>query len=92
MTGAAQVSEFSALLGDAQDGCNFELFSSDNPEVLGVAKATGTLQAGRNKHKTVRVSGNSIFLRMRNAMAGQRWAYEMASADVTGAGVKRESQ
>ena len=87
--GAAQVTEFSALLGDAQDGCNFEFFSSDNPEVMGNAKATGSLEAGRNARRLVRVSGDSIFLRMRNASAGQRWAYETGSMNIDGSGPYR---
>jgi hypothetical protein len=86
---ATQLTEFSAVLGDAQDGCKFEFFSADNPEVLGVAKATGALNAGRNRNKLIRVSGDSVFMRLRNASAGQRWAYESGQITISKAGDKR---
>ena len=81
-----QLTELSALLGDSQDGCNFEVFSSDNPEDLGQAKAAGFLQPGRNGRKLIRVSGDNVFIRMRNARAGSRWAYEQGYIQVSGAG------
>ena len=81
-----QLTELSALLGDSQDGCNFEVFSSDNPEDLGQAKAAGFLQPGRNGRKLIRVSGDNVFIRMRNARAGSRWAYEQGYIQATGAG------
>jgi hypothetical protein len=86
---ATQLSEFVAVLGDAQDGCNYEFFSADNPEVLGAAKATGSLHDGRNLSKLVRVSGDNIFMRLRNASQGQRWAYESGLITMTTAGSKR---
>ena len=90
--GATQITEFSALLGESQDGCNFEFFSSDNPEILGSAKASGTLSAGRNGRKLIRVSGDSVFLRMRNASMGQRWSYETGAVNIDAAGqIRRES-
>jgi len=81
-----QLTEFTALLGDSQDGCNFEVFSSDNPEDLGPAKAAGFLQPGRNGRKLIRVSGDNVFVRMRNAKAASRWAYEQGYIEVSGAG------
>ncbi len=81
-----QITELSALLGDSQDGCNFEVFSSDNPEDLGQAKAAGFLRPGRNGRKLIRVSGDNVFIRMRNARASSRWAYEQGYIQATGAG------
>ena len=84
-----QLTELTALLGDSQDGCNFEVFSSDNPEDLGQAKASGSLRPGRNGRKLIRVAGDNVFIRMRNAKASSRWAYEQGYVELSGAGELR---
>ena len=84
-----QVTEFNAVLAGDQDGCNYEFFVTDNPGSLGLPRAQGGLVAGRNPTKLVRMSGDSIYLRMRNGNAGQRWSIEKASALMSMAGAKR---
>ena len=84
-----QITDFSALLGETNDGCSFELFASDNPEALGAAKVTGSLTPGRNNAQLVRVSGDNLFMRLRNASLNQRWSYEVGSMTVSGAGAIR---
>lgn len=84
-----QVTEFNAVLADDQDGCNYEFFVTGNPATLGLPRAQGGLVSGRNPTKLVRMSGDSIYLRMRNGNAGQRWALEKASALMSMAGAKR---
>ena len=84
-----QVTEFNAVLADDQDGCNYEFFVTGDPGTLGVPRAQGGLVAGRNPTKLVRMSGDSIYLRMRNGNAEQRWALEKASALMSMSGPKR---
>ena len=86
---AAQMSEFTAVLGETQDGANYEFFASDNAESMGAAKASGSLHAGRNKAKLIRVAGDNVFIRMRNASTSQRWAYESGSINMASGGPKR---
>jgi hypothetical protein len=84
-----QVTEFNVVLADDQDGCNYEFFVTGDPGTLGLPRAQGGLVAGRNPTKLVRMSGDSIYLRMRNGNAEQRWALEKASALMSMAGAKR---
>lgn len=74
--GSTQVTEFGAVLSPTGNGCNYEFFSTDEPENLGEAVARGTLQAGRNDRRLVRVSGDHLFMRIRNAVPNQTWAWE----------------
>lgn len=74
--GAAQMTEFGAVLSHSGDGANFEFFSTDEPENLGAAVARGTLRPGRNDRRLVRVSGDHLFMRIRNASVGECWAWE----------------
>jgi hypothetical protein len=37
----------------------------------------------------VRVSGDNLFMRLRNASLNQRWSYEVGSITVSGAGAIR---
>ena len=83
------MTEFNAVLADDQDGCNYEFFVTGDPGTLGVPRAQGGLVAGRNPTKLVRMSGDSIYLRMRNGNAEQRWALEKASALMSMSGPKR---
>ena len=84
-----QLTEFTAVLGDSLSGANFEFFATDDPETLGLSKASGTLRAGRNRAKLIRVAGDSLFMRLRNASAEQTWAYESGSVKISAAGDKR---
>jgi hypothetical protein len=72
-------------------GCNYEFFASDDPEHLGRSVAQGSLSAGRNGTALVRVVGDSVFLRLRNASVGDHWAYEKASIQATYAGLIRRN-
>jgi hypothetical protein len=75
-TGAAMVTEFGAVLSPSGDSANFEFFATDEPENLGEAVARGTLAPGRNDRKLIRVSGDHLFMRIRNATKGQTWSWE----------------
>ena len=77
-----QISELSALLSSSQHGCRFEIFSTDDPEQLGSAVASGKFDAGRNDSRLIRANGEHVYLRMRNASLGESWAFEGASASI----------
>lgn len=74
-----QFTEFTATLAEPLDGCNFEFFATDTPDDLGDAKFRGSIRAGRNPNKLVRLSGENIYLRLRNASLGQRFSVERLS-------------
>jgi hypothetical protein len=86
---AQQVTELDAVLSSSQNGCNFEIFSSDEPDVLGTPAATGSFLAGRNDKRLIRTSGDHVFIRLRNAKVGECWAFEGASALVSYGGEVR---
>lgn len=73
---ASQMTEFGAVLGSSLDGCRFEFFSTDDPAVLGDPVAVGNLRPGRNDRHLVRLSGDHLFLRLRNASVEEAWAWE----------------
>jgi len=77
------------VLADEQDGASYELFSSDEPTVPGVAMHTGGLGPGRNPMMRTRVRGSYVFLRILNASMNQRFAIEEASVMAFRAGRKR---
>ncbi len=86
---AQQITELDAVLSSSQNGCNFEIFSSDEPDALGDPAATGSFLAGRNDKRLIRTSGDHVFIRLRNAKEGECWAFEGASALVSYGGEVR---
>lgn len=74
--GSQMMTEFAAVLSSTQHGCNYEWFASDDPETLGAPVTAGQLQAGRNDSQLIRVNGDHVWLRLRNARNNERWAYE----------------
>ena len=86
---AQQVSEYAAVLGSSQDGCNFEVFTSDDPENLGSAVARGKLAPGRNDRNLIRASGDHVYIRLRNSSVDECWAYEGGSLTLSYAGEVR---
>lgn len=82
----AAFSDFTAVLSSRFDGVNYEFYASDDPEHLGRAVSEGTLSGGRNGTELIRVSGDSVFLKLRNASKDSYWAYEKATVQATYAG------
>lgn len=75
--GAAElVQELTVVTAPNYGGCVYDFFSTDDPADLGSSKASGTLYAGRNSTELVRVSGDSVYVRLRNARENETWAYE----------------
>jgi len=64
------------VLANDQGGARWELFADHEPDDLGVSKVSGGLVSGRNPAKPARVRGDVVYLRLRNATADERWAYE----------------
>lgn len=83
---AAQLTEASFVLADDQHGCNYEFFSNSTPDSLGDAVKRGRLRAGRNDRHLVRVSGDHVYMRLRNANVDQTWAFEAGSVTIASAG------
>ena len=65
-----------------QDGCEMQLFASDTPDDIGEIKERVLLDPGQGRRSMVGVRGSYIWVRLRNTLAGQRWAYESGEATI----------
>jgi hypothetical protein len=83
------VTHVRAVLAGSQDGCTISAFSSNDPDQLGSAKATATLEAGRNNGRNLRCSGQAIWLLLSNGTLDSRWALESMGAVVFEGGPAR---
>jgi hypothetical protein len=68
---------------------NYEFFAESTPDDLGDPVKRGRLRAGRNDRQLVRVSGDHVYMRLRNALPDQSWAYETGDAEIASAGSLR---
>jgi len=86
-----QFQELRVWLARDQDGVHYDVFADDEPDFSldEAPRASGSLSQGHNPNKLVRVTADSVYLRLRNASAGQRWAFEKATIGFAPAGVKR---
>ena len=87
--GSQQLTELAAVLSSSQHGCNYQLYTSDEPENLGDPVSQGTFKPGRNDRHLVRINGDHVFMRLRNASVGESWAFEGASATMSYGGELR---
>ena len=76
----AALSELAVVLAPNYSGVHIEVFSTDTPDNLGDPVWQGEIHAGRNANQLVRISGDSIYIRFRNASADQHWSLEKCSA------------
>ncbi len=75
------------VLASDQDGCGYELMAANTPEdPPAVGDVSGQLTAGRNERIPHRVKGQAVWIRLRSASVGQRWAYESGSIKLASAG------
>ena len=72
-----------------QDGARYEMYASSVADVRGPAWAAGDLWPGRSPFLTGRTRGAAVWLRVRNAVAGERWSLEGATIGVAPAGRAR---
>ena len=80
------VGALTVVLAPNYSGCNYEFYETDNAAKLGDPLESGELQAGRNGTHMVRVSGDSIYLMLRNAREQETWSYEKGQVHVSYAG------
>lgn len=78
-----------AVLASDQDGATYQLYASADPVVIGAPRAVGQLNPGRNPLRRARVRGSYCYLRLRNSVAGQRFAVEEVAIRAHPAGLKR---
>src|SRR6185503_17201582 len=84
-----QFSGLTVVMAEEQAGARYELFSSEEPEHLGLPRRTGELKPGRNPPKWDRVVGPYCGLRIRNAAPEQRFAVEKMYIRASTAGLAR---
>jgi len=80
------IGALTVVLAPNYSGCNYEFYETDNAAQLGDPLESGQLQAGRNGTHMVRVSGDSIYLMLRNAREQETWSYEKGQVHVSYAG------
>lgn len=85
-----QASEFEIKLDRDQDGATLEIMATDTPETVPSVQFTKALSAGRNAPFLERVTGQSVFVRLKNLSAGERFAYEAGSFETADAGEIKE--
>jgi hypothetical protein len=72
-----------------QGGCWVELLSSDTADVRGEPTQLALLGPGQNPKKMIGTRGPFCWLRLRNAAAGSRWAFESGVVEAISANRKR---
>jgi hypothetical protein len=72
-----------------QGGCWVELLSSDTADVRGEPVQRALLGPGQNSRQMIGTRGAFVWLRLRNAAAGSRWAYESGVVEAISANRKR---
>lgn len=85
------VGALTVVLAPNYSGCNYEFYETDNAAQLGDPLEVGMLKAGRNGTHMVRVSGDSIYLLLRNAREQETWSYEKGQIQVSYGGGLRPS-
>ena len=73
---------FQATLARDLDGCSFEFFADDEPDVFENLVLSGSLHSGYNSPRLEGFTGRVCYLRLRNASPSQRFAIESMSIDV----------
>lgn len=77
-----------AILAREQDGCSYEVYSSDEPSILGDLVASGKFTPGMGSRLSVNRSGSFMRVRIKNTKANQRWALEELQASVVKSGLR----
>ena len=85
------IGALTVVLAPNYSGCNYEFYETDNAAHLGDPLEVGELKAGRNGTHMVRVSGDSVYLMLRNAREQETWSYEKGQVHVSYAGGIRAS-
>ncbi len=81
--------ELTAVLASDEHGCTYEVYVGSEPDdPLSAPFRVGRLSAGRNPAELAGWSGDTCYLRLRNANALESFSYEEASVRVWAAGRK----
>jgi hypothetical protein len=87
--GSVRWSRLEALLAEDQGGARYEFMSNDVPDVVGDVVGAGELSGGANHIQPVRARGRSVWVRLRNRQASERWALEHLSVMASPSGRRR---
>ncbi len=83
-------SRFDIALADDQDGAVLQLYGSNESDLVGAIERQSNLSPGRSIVRD-RVKGSYAWARLRNAVAGQRFAVETISCMADPAGRHRRA-
>ena len=76
-------------LASDQQGCKFEVFTSDTADFPGEPADTGLLKPGNNGRVPIRGRGTAVWVELSNAAGGERWSYEGGFLELVAAGRSR---
>lgn len=76
------VSRIQVNLARDQAGARLQGFAANDPDRLDAVKFSAQLVAGRNAERLERIAGSHVWLRLRNAALGERWAFESGSYEM----------
>lgn len=76
-------------LASDQDGCFYEFYVSDSPDVMGDPISKGQLRPGMNPRLPSRAKGRYVWIVLSSMTRDHRWAFENASVEVARAGRPR---
>lgn len=84
-----RLTKIQAVMASDQQRANIQIFASDTPDSMGNMVWSGSLMPGRNPNIFARAKGSYFWIRIRNAWADERWAFENMTLTVAKAGRKR---
>lgn len=79
-------------LAPSLSGVTYQLYQSDDPQVLGDIVRQGYLRAGKNPPVMARAVGSAVWMQLSNGSIGESWAYDGGAVWASRAGRKRARQ
>lgn len=83
------LTETRVTLAPDQDGARLELYANDVADRMGPVRHSADISPVKPTTFRKRVRGENIWIRLRNSLPGQRFAFESAWVDLTGAQIQR---
>lgn len=77
------------ILDELQDGTRYEIYVSNDGNDLGDPVSSGTLDPGMGPTQSIRRRGSSVWIKLGNYAAGERWALEELLVQVVAGGRRR---
>lgn len=78
-----------AVLTSGAYGCDFDVFTSSDPDDMGSSVFTGRFEPGQNPRLPIRKRGSFLWIKLYNNALGERWSIDQLSADLRARGVRR---